>query len=71
MIYLYFGLGFILGVIITSVVSGIISTHGTLRIDHSNPNKDTYRFETKDLDVFEKKKRIILKIDNNADLSQK
>ena len=46
-------------------------TAGTLRIDHSNPEKDIYRFEVDDLDNISKKKEIILKIDNNANLSQK
>lgn len=45
-------------------------THGTLRIDHSNPEKDIYRFDIDDLDVLSKKKKIILNVDNNADLSQ-
>lgn len=46
-------------------------TCGTLRIDHSNPEKDLYRFDIDDLDSLVKKKRIILRVDNNADLSQK
>lgn len=48
-----------------------IYTAGTLRIDHSNPGKDTYRFEIDDLNTLGKSKRIVLKVDNNADLSQK
>ena len=46
-------------------------TCGTLRIDHSNPEKDIYRFDIDDIDSLSKKKRIILKVDNHADLSQK
>lgn len=46
-------------------------TYGTLKIDHSNPEKDVYLFELGDIDVLSKKKRIILKVDNNAVLSQK
>ena len=42
---------------------------GILRIDHSNPNKDLYRFDVDDLDKLNKKKRIVLTIDHNADLS--
>ena len=45
--------------------------NGTLRIDHSNPEKDVYRFEIDNLDRLRNKKHIRLKIDNNADLSQK
>ena len=44
---------------------------GTLRIDHSNPEKDVYRFDIDDLDSLCKKKRIIIRVDNRADLSQK
>ena len=44
---------------------------GTLRIDHSNPEKDVYRFEIDDIENLHKKKFIVLKIDNDADLSQK
>lgn len=52
---------------------GFIFPHkssGILRIDHSNPEKDTYRFEIDNLDILNKKKKIILRVDNNADLSQ-
>lgn len=46
---------------------------GTLQIDHSNPEKDIYRIviDQNDLDKLASKKKIVLKIDNNADLSQK
>ncbi len=45
-------------------------TDGTIKIDRSNPEKDVYRLEIDDLDNLSKKKRVILKIDPNADLSQ-
>lgn len=66
----------ITGVLIGSIVSNIIffaryKMAGTLRIDHSNPEKDVYRIEIDDLDGLSKKKRVILKVDNNANLSQK
>ena len=44
---------------------------GILRIDHSNPEKDVYRFEINNLDKLNKKRRIVLKIDHKADLSSK
>lgn len=61
-----------------AIVSGVIvhiwhrskKTSGTLRIDHSNPEKDIYRFEIDDLDSIARKKRIVLNIDHNAVLSQ-
>lgn len=66
----------IIGVLIGSIASNIIffvsyRMAGTLRIDHSNPEKDVYRIEIDDLDGLSKKKRVILKVDNNANLSQK
>ena len=44
---------------------------GTLKIDHSNKDKDTYLFEIDNLDELSTKKHIVLKVDNNANLSQK
>lgn len=48
------------------------SVQGTLRIDHSDPEKDVYRLEISNLDLndLSKKKKITLKVDNNADLSR-
>lgn len=66
----------LIGLLVGSIVSNIIffiryRKAGTLRIDHSNPEKDVYRIEIDDLDGLIKKKNIILKVDNNANLSQK
>lgn len=59
------------GVIFGVVIMYTRKPSGTLRIDHSNPEKDIYRMEFEgDLDELNKKKRIILKVDNNANLSQ-
>ena len=67
----WFVLGFVLAILIDVVKRLILKPHGTLRIDHSNPEKDIYRFEINNLDSLDKKKRIVLKIDHHADLSQK
>lgn len=61
-------------VVVTAIIVKIVldrrSTMGTLMIDHSDPEKDRYLFDLGDnLDKLSKKKRIILKVDNNADLS--
>lgn len=57
-----------------SIVTGVfcmwIRTDGTLKIDHTNPEKDVYRFEINDLDKLKGKTYITLKIDHNAKLSQ-
>lgn len=63
-------IGIFAGSFITSIIFFVKSSSGTLKIDHSNPQKDVYRFEIKDLDKLNKKKYVHLKIDNNADLSQ-
>lgn len=42
---------------------------GTLRIDQSNPEKDLYRFDINDLESLSKKKYIVIRVDNQADLS--
>lgn len=60
------------------VVGGVIShilhikwrPDGVLKIDTSNPDKHTYRFEIDDLDKLTKKERFILKVDSDADLSR-
>ena len=69
--YIWIIIGVMLGSIITNIIFYALSESGKLRIDHSNPDKDVYRIEFRDLDKLAKKKRVILKIDNNADLSQK
>lgn len=61
--------GVVAGVIATIIVYSIQTKHGTLRIDHSNPEKDVFRFDIDDLDILTKKKRIVLRIDNDAILS--
>lgn len=63
-------LGAIIGAIISWLFSKIRGVSGTLKIDHSNPEKDIYRIELNNLDVLSKKHRVVLKVDNNAKLTQ-
>ena len=63
--------GFIFGVAITLIIMLNRTSFGTLRIDHSNLEKDIYRSDIEDLDKLSKKKVVMLTIDNNAHLSQK
>ena len=67
---IYFFCGLIVGVIV-SIICIRISKAGILRIDHFSSEKDIYRFEISNLDSLSDKKYIILKLDNDADLSQK
>lgn len=64
-------IGLMVGVILTSIVYFGRVSFGTLRIDRQNPEKDIYRFDIDgDIVNLPKKKRIVMKIDPNADLSQ-
>lgn len=56
--------------IVTMMVMYLTSARGTLRIDHSNPEKDVYRIEIDNLEDLSRKKRVILDVDNSAILSQ-
>ena len=73
--YLWLIVGIIVGMIVTLVFSSILrrvrTACGTLKIDHSNPEKDVYRLDIGDLDKLSNKKRVVLTVDNRADLSQK
>ena len=65
-----FLMGFLLGMLIMVINNRLEKTHGILKIDTSDPEKDKYLFDVGDLDKLKKKRRIVLKIDPNADLSQ-
>ena len=68
---LYFTAGVVVGAIICIFWQHVTMGYGTLRIDHSNPEKDVYRLEIDNLDQLNKKSRIHVKVDHHADLSQK
>ena len=70
MIWLASIVGSLIGSVVTIIYHKMVYASGTLRIDHSNPEKDTYRFEIDNLESIHKKKRITLVIDHNANLSQ-
>lgn len=70
--YLWFLIGVIVGVILTTIIYVLVHhkrTIGVLQIDRTNPEKDVYRFDIKDFDALTKKKHIIMKVNNDADLS--
>jgi len=62
-------IAFVLGLIFGRVLPR--KAVGVLKIDHTNPNKDVYRFEIDDFDKLNKKRRILLAVDHNANLSHK
>lgn len=70
---LAFAIGTIFGCIVTNIIMYFRTRYGVLKIDSSNPEKDVYRFEIsdKEIDTISKAKRIMLRIEHHADLSQK
>lgn len=64
-------IGLLIGAALVKAVYMAMTAFGTLKIDRHNPEKDIYRFDI-DGDIVDlpKKKRIVMKIDPNADLSQ-
>lgn len=63
--------GVLVGLYIGAYTRVPYKTNGILRIDHSNSEKDLYRFEIDDLESLDTKTLIVLKIDHNADLTRK
>ena len=66
--YFAFILGLIIGGLIVLIFHHRITVSGELLIDHTDPEKDIYRINVNNLDDLSKKKRVILKVDNNAKL---
>lgn len=63
--------GIIIGALVVIFLLANFVGTGVLRIDRSNPNKDVYRFDVGNINSLSKKKLILLKVDRNADLTQK
>lgn len=61
---------FILGVLADKIFNYLFGAIGTLRIDSISTDKDIYRLEINNLDILVKRKVVVLKVDNDADLSQ-
>ena len=68
--YWWIVVSFVIGVLISVLFNELISGYGILKIDHCDPEKDLYRIViTTDLDKLPRKKRVVLKIEDNEDLS--
>lgn len=64
-------IGMLAGSVLTTIVCFAKTSFGTLLIDRQNPEKDVYRFDIDgDIVKLPSKKRIVMRIDPNADLSQ-
>lgn len=57
-----FVIGIVVGAVISNIVRIIWLSDGVLKIDQTDPDKDTYRLEIDDLDILPKKKTVILKV---------
>lgn len=70
--FMFIIIGFIVGCVITGIIFCIRHpVLGRIEVDEKNPEDVKWRFVlTKEVD-FSKQKRILLKVDNHADLSQK
>lgn len=55
---------------VSNVIYLRLHVSGTLRADRSDPEKDVYRLEIDDFESFDRAKYVILKVDNEAKLSQ-
>ena len=63
--------GIIIGLILANlVVWNPWTATGVMRVDHTDPDKDSYLLEIDDLDKLNRKKRIIITVDHNARLSR-
>lgn len=60
--YFLFLIGVAVGAIISCIIEGFYTAYGTLEIDKSNPEKDTYNLKVGDLDSLSKKKNVRFKI---------
>lgn len=69
-LWLVFVLGLVVGSIVVNIIWSLNRSSGVLKIDQSNPEKDIYRIELDSLDNLSKKKRVSLKVDAKANLSQ-
>lgn len=67
--YFMLVLGLIIGSLVILIYYRCITISGVLQIDHSNPDKDIYQINLNSLDDLAKKKRVVLKVDNNAKLN--
>ena len=60
--------GFLTGSVVATCVL-YFKIDGALKIDHSDSKKDVYRIEIGDLDILPYKKHIVLKVENDVNLS--
>ena len=68
--YLWCLIGMCIWAIVVYITNRMRRADGILRIDHTSPEKDLYRFEIDNLDKLSTRSRIVLRVDNDAKLSR-
>ena len=68
---LIFLLGVTFGVIVHLLYVGVFSAKATFQIDHSNLEKTIFRLDIDNVEDFDSRNYLIMKINHNANLSQK
>lgn len=59
---IFFLLGGAIGFLTSTIINQSRYSHGILRIDNTKPDKKLYSFEINNLDILDRKDKIILKI---------
>lgn len=66
--FIFFTLGIIFGGAVTNILFYRNTEFGILRIDRHDPEKELYKIEINSFDILSRRKRVILKVDNDAKL---
>jgi hypothetical protein len=61
---LWMGLGVLIALLVHSIIFYWRTGFGTLTIDHTDPEKDIYRFAVEDLDDLNRKSKIEMRIEH-------
>lgn len=69
--FLWVCLGAFIGVLVRCIIDAIRTGYGTLHIDHSDPEKDLFRFEIEDLADLNRKSVIQMNVVHHSNPSQK
>lgn len=67
----WFTIGNVFGSCISAIIYKRMKAFGILRIEHPEPEIDVYRIEVDNFDILTKKKKVILWIKDESNLSHK
>ena len=69
--FVWFIAGALVGILIRTIIYCVRSASGTIIVNYTDPNKDTYRIELDDLAALDTKSRVVLTITREGTISQK